>query len=119
MPKLKFTYFLFFLAAMFFVAKPFVGFRLRAIFSKSSGTKSVCVKSFTKRKPEYLEEADSKKAEISAKLNNPPLTELFTMLQLMAILFLCANFLQTVWHFFYNRFYKSRQLYLLTGKLII
>lgn len=118
MPKLKFLYATFILASVFFVAKPFVGFRLSQFLLKSKAH-SVCVKCFSKRKPEYLEEATAKKAAFSIKLNNPPAKAQFSILQLLAILFLPVVFWVEAVNAFTNSLYKSRYLYLLTGKLTI
>lgn len=118
MLQLKFSFFLFFLAAVSFVSKPFVGFGLHQAFTKTNRSHSVVAKSFTKRKPEYLEEANVKKAEISARLTNPPVEELISIVKLLAILFLSVLFLKRTWHLSSspNTFYP---IYLLTGKLII
>ena len=118
MPKLKFIYIIFILASISFIAKPFIGFRLEQFLLKSKAH-SVCVKCFTKRKPEYLEEATAKKAAFSVKLNNPPAKVQLSILQLLAILFLPIIFWVEAGNAFTNSLYKSRYLYLLTGKLTI
>ncbi len=116
--KLKPIYIIFILASVFFIAKPFIGFRLQQFLLKSK-VHSVCVKCFTKRKPEYLEEATARKAAFSIKLNNPPAKIQLSILQLLAILFLPVVFWVEAGNVIANSFYKSRYLYLLTGKLTI
>jgi len=119
MLKLKFTYSLFILAAIFFIAKPFVGFKLHQVLSNSNKAHSVCVKSFTKRKPEYLDEASIKKTAVSLQLTNPPTQLLYNILELLGLLFLPVVFLTLGRNPLENSFYKSRFIYLLTGELII
>lgn len=75
------------LAAILFVAKPFIGF---AAFNYSSHPRisyTILVKSFTKRKPESLQEGYAKAEAIHQSLANPLLVLLSGILSLMALLF--------------------------------
>jgi hypothetical protein len=75
------------LAALLFVAKPFIGF---AAFNYSSHPRisyTILVKSFTKRKPESLQDGYAKAEAIHQSLTNPLLVLLSGILFLMALLF--------------------------------
>jgi hypothetical protein len=75
------------LAAILFVAKPFIGF---ATFNYSSHPRishTILVKSFTKRKPESLQEGYAKSEAIHQSLINPSLVLLSGIFFLLAMLF--------------------------------
>ena len=112
------------LAAILFVAKPFIGF---AAFNSSSHPRiahSILVKSFTKRKPESLQEGYAKSEAIHQSLTNPLLVLLSGIVFLLAMLF---PFLLDKGIRLTNRILLAicaiilppEPAYLLTGKLII
>jgi len=112
------------LAAILFVAKPFIGF---AAFNSSSHPRilhSVLVKSFTKRKPESLQDGYAKSEVIHESLTNPLLVLLSGIVFLLAMLF---PFLLDKGIRLTNRILLAicaiilppEPAYLLTGKLII
>ncbi len=117
--KLKSVYSLFILAALFFVAKPFIGFKLKQSLFASSKNTSLLVKVFTKRKPEYFEEANASKATVSAQLNNPPAELLVTLLSLLSILFPLEILIDGNKFLTQRRFQDDSKVYLLTRQLII
>lgn len=112
------------IAALIFVLKPFFGFRTLNRQFKPHISHSILAKSFTKRKPESLEEADEKVAWVHKVLTNPPLPLLVTLSFLLA----------TILPFVFNTglkvtrrtlsdlrasLYPAQPAYLLGGKLII
>ena len=58
-------------AALLFVAKPFFGFGIYSSRFKPHISHNILVKSFTKRKPESLEDADANVSHIHQQLSNP------------------------------------------------
>lgn len=119
MLKLKLVYSLFILAALLVIAKPFFGFILHRSFSTSPKRSSLLAKVFTKRKPEYLEEANAKKAFVSFQLNNPPVKLLVTISGLLGLLFPLLNIVKAIQHLLVKTFDDDSHIYLLTGQLII
>jgi hypothetical protein len=112
------------LAALLFVAKPFMGFGTVNKHAKPHFSHSILVKSFTKRKPESLAEADEKAEALRNMLANP------AHRLLPAITFLLTFLLPLVFNsgikitngFFENiraALIPDRQTYLVTGKLTI
>jgi hypothetical protein len=122
MRKFKVHYFLFF-AVFMLAAKPFVGFSL---IKEIEGGKApgILIKSFTKRKQEYVEGSSFDSSTIQKRLANP----------LLALTVLFSALLSTLFPFLFR---KTRQItagglsdihrslfpplhrYLLSGKLII
>lgn len=112
------------LAAILFVAKPFIGF---AAFNPSSNLRishTILVKSFTKRKPESLQEGYASSEAIHQSLTNPLLVLLSGIVFLLALLFpflidrgikLTNHILQTI----HTILLPPEPAYLLSGKLII
>ncbi|HTD41528.1 MAG TPA: hypothetical protein VK671_12955 [Mucilaginibacter sp.] len=112
-------------AALLFIAKPFFGFGVTANQRfKIHISHNILVKSFSKRKPESLEDADKSARQIHRQLSNPLLV-LISSMSVLLISLLPATF-------DYLRKITSRMLsdirlsllppentYLLTGKLII
>jgi len=119
--------YLLFLALVMLVAKPFVGFTLRyeQYFRAShSGTPSILVKSFTKRKQEFSEDSEHNVVNVSKKLANPVLP-VITLLAFALNVFLPRLFKPakaTTYSFLtaiaYG-LYQPQPLYLLSGKLTI
>ncbi|MBV8390866.1 MAG: hypothetical protein JO080_13770, partial [Mucilaginibacter sp.] len=62
---------LFALAALLFIAKPFLGFEMANRHFKTDISHNILVKSFSKRKPESLEDADKNAKQIQHQLSNP------------------------------------------------
>jgi len=119
MLKLKLIYSLFILAALFFIAKPFLGFEIKQPLSTSTKHTSLLVKVFAKRKPEYLEEASVKKSIVSFQLNHPPEKLMVTILGLLGLLFPLLNVVKAIQRPLVKSFYNNSHIYLLTGQLII
>ncbi|WP_214072662.1 hypothetical protein [Mucilaginibacter sp. dw_454] len=119
--------YLLFLALVMLVAKPFVGFTLRyeQYFRAShSGTPSILVKSFTKRKQEFSEDSEHNPVNISKKLADPALP-VIALLALALNVFLPRLFksVKATTHsalaaIIYS-LYPPQPLYLLGGKLTI
>jgi hypothetical protein len=84
MSRLKAFRLFFTLAALLFVAKPFFGYGAFNQQSKPRISHSVLVKSFTKRKPENLEEADANAEYIHQLLINP-LAELLSAISFLLL----------------------------------
>lgn len=123
--KAKKLYSFFYLAALMFVAKPFIGFSIACIDSVSIiESHSLLAKSFTNRKPEDLEDSKAKAGAIRLQLTNPPLPLLLTITALFSLLFpLLFKRNERVGYSFLNNLQTSlvpaAQPYLLTGKLTI
>jgi hypothetical protein len=124
MHQLKFFRLFISLAAILFVAKPFIGF---AAFNYSAHPRisyTVLVKSFTKRKPESLQDGYARGEVIHQSLTNPSLVLLSGILFLLAMLF---PFLIDKGRRLTNRVLLAicaiilppEPAYLLTGKFII
>lgn len=123
MNKLKTAKLLLVLAAMFFIVKPFLGFSVLTQNIESRHADNILVKVFSKRKPEFLDDAQEKKTALVQQLGQPPLKLLFSIRKLINLLFP----LVLVTFSFTNRFLQQlflkllpdKQTYLLTGKLTI
>ena len=73
MQKVKIFKVIFTFAAILFLAKPFLGFKAFGQITKPHISHSVLVKSFTKRKPENLQEAHASAQQLHQRIANPPL----------------------------------------------
>jgi O-antigen ligase len=111
-------------AALLFIAKPFFGFGVYTNRVKPNSSHNILVKSFTKRKPESIEEAANNVKHIHQQLTNPP----FVLFSIISLLLL--TLFPTVFNYLHNVTSKiladihlallpSEHTYLLTGKLII
>ena len=124
MHKLKAFRLFFSLAALLFLAKPFVGFGIIYRQAKTIKTHTILVKSFTKRKPEGIEEADDNIRAVHQLLTNPPLfLQSAIAIVLLIFLPLTLKFYGSVinWLLYKNRhgLLPPEHTYLLTGQLII
>jgi hypothetical protein len=91
MHKFKIVKILFFLAVLFFVAKPFLGF---SMFTRSNppSAASIFVKAFTKRKQEYVKDSKFDIQTIQKKLADPANQLLLGLGFLLSILFPLLSF---------------------------
>lgn len=122
--KAKTLYSFFYLAVMMFVAKPFIGFSISNLDASLIESHSLLAKSFSKRKPEDLEDSKAKACSISQQLTNPPLPLLLCITALLAFLFpvVFIRYNGTSYSFLNSlktALVPARQPYLLAGKLII
>lgn len=120
----KVLYGLFFLGVLLFVAKPFIGFAAISSNKEQITQNSILVKSFSKRKPEDLLDAELKKAALRVMLIEPPVKLLVSIAFLLGLLFpVIFNGPSLVTGSYLNRIHYSlipaEQPYLLTGKLSI
>jgi hypothetical protein len=118
--KLKTAKWLFAIAVLLFVAKPFIGFALNP--SNPFIQESILVKSFTKRKHDYVENSAQDAKTIQKRLADPvnQLFLLFSFLFISAIIFdgafnITARFLQKI----RRNLISSPEAWLLDGQLII
>lgn len=122
--RLKAFRIFFSLTALLFIAKPFLGFGAFNQQTKPRISHTILVKSFTKRKPESLQDADTMAEAISQKISNP------LLVVLSAISFLISFIVPLVSGAFsritgkiiddlHIRILPIEQSYLLTGKLTI
>jgi hypothetical protein len=116
------VYFFFYLAALMFVAKPFIGFTINAGSVSIMEAHSILAKSFSKRKPEDLNDGKAKANSIHLRLTNPPL--LLTITALLSLLFPVVFIARRrTGNSFINELktalVPAAQPYLLAGKLII
>jgi hypothetical protein len=119
--KLKTAKWLFVIGVLFFVAKPFVGY---SIPSGSLSEASILVKSFTKRKHDYVENSVQDAKTIQKRLADP-VNQLFLLFSCLffvisAIVFdtafnITAGFLQAI----KRNLLSSPEAWLLDGQLII
>jgi len=114
----------FFLAATLFIAKPFLGFSIFSAGSPTIEIHNILVKSFSKRKPEDLNDAKEKAASIRQQLTNPPVVLFLAITALLGFIFpLAFKRGNSISYSFLNdlklSFIPAAQPYLLTGKLII
>ena len=86
MQKVKIFKILFTFAAILFLAKPFLGFKAFGQVTKPRISHSVLVKSFTKRKPEDLEEAYAGAQKLHQRIANPPLILLAGLILPLSVL---------------------------------
>lgn len=115
--------FLFVIAALLFVAKPFIGFSAYGQL-KTAHHHLMTVKAFTKRKPECFEEAEQFKSAVQHALINPPVKTTLTIGFLLSIL---CPLIYLIQYLTGKRFYDDaaplftagQKTYLLTGKLTI
>jgi len=70
--SLRTFYTIFSVAVFMFIAKPFIGFSLGELENQATESYSLLAKSFSKRKPEDLEDAKIKASDIKQKLTTPP-----------------------------------------------
>ena len=75
------------IAGLLFVARPFLGFAAISKQIKSQQAHSILAKSFTKRKPESLQEADAKVNALHQLLSNPLAVPLSSISFLLFTLF--------------------------------
>jgi hypothetical protein len=111
-------------AAILFIAKPFLGFSSIGLLKQSKDNSIILVKAFTKRVPEYLEEAEIKKASVKHLLNNPPTGFVLAITALLSLLFpLVYQIKRSITGQFIDQLslnsLQDERTYLLTGKLII
>lgn len=124
MLKLKVIKLILMLAAILFVAKPFFGFSGSIYLKENKYNTIILVKAFTKRLPEYFEEAELKKAAIQRLITNPPVNLELAISLLLSILFPMLYCIKRniTGQYIDQLAYKSLQderTYLLTGKLTI
>lgn len=124
MQRLRILHLLFSLAALLFVAKPFLGFVAFNRLSQPRISHTILVKSFTKRKPESLHDADAKAEAVHQQLSNPILVLLSAISLLLAVLLpayiegrikLTGQFIADI----RTALLPPERAYLLTGKLTI
>jgi hypothetical protein len=120
----KVLYILFTIAVLLFVAKPFIGFAALAGKKEHISRQSILIKSFDKRKPEDLHDAETQKAAVRALLLNPPLLPLSAIAFLLGFVFpylfkptgrISNSFLNSL----HYKLIPETQTYLLNGKLTI
>ncbi|HVS93898.1 MAG TPA: hypothetical protein VHE59_17795 [Mucilaginibacter sp.] len=73
MKRLKSLRFMFSIAALLFVAKPFLGFEAFCGQVQPHISHTILVKSFTKRKPESLNDAYASASALRQMVSDPPL----------------------------------------------
>jgi hypothetical protein len=111
-------------AALLFIAKPFFGFEVSNRHFKIHISHNILVKSFSKRKPESLEDADKKARQIQQQLSNPLMVLLSSMsLLLLDFLPALSDSLRKITDRILSDIRLSllppENTYLLAGKLII
>ncbi len=115
---------IFTLAALLFIAKPFLGFGALSRELRPRQVHTVLAKSFTKRKPEGLEEADANVESIHQLIINPLVTLFATISFLLLTLFPsvfsnCIKLTQRVIADIRLGLLPKEPAYLLAGKLSI
>ncbi len=115
---------LFAFAALLFIAKPFFGFQVANHHFKIRISHNILVKSFSKRKPENLEDADKSAIQIHQQLSNPLMILLCSMsLLLLSLLPALFDPLRKITDRILSDIRLSllppENTYLLAGKLII
>lgn len=122
--QVKKLYTLFYIAALMFVAKPFLGFSIVHPGSQLIESHSLLAKSFSNRKPEDLEDAKIRASSIRALLMHPPVRAFSTIAAFLVILFPAVfrrnnsagnSFIALL----QSRLFPPAQPYLLAGKLTI
>ena len=111
-------------AALLFIAKPFFGFELSNHHFKIHISHNILVKSFSKRKPESLEDADKSAKQIHRQLSNPLMTLIPSISVLLLSLFpaLFDDLRKITCRIISNirlSLLPPENTYLLAGKLII
>jgi len=86
MSKKLVFHFVFAFAALLFIAKPFLGYSAFNNKTKPRISHSILVKSFTKRKPDDLQDARAKAQAIRQLISDPPLRLVSAIAILMALL---------------------------------
>jgi hypothetical protein len=124
MSKLKVIKLILIFAAIIFIAKPFMGFSGSKLLKEGKDNSIILVKAFTKRVPEYLEEAEIKKAAVQQLLNNPPAGLVLSITTLLSLLFpLIYQIKRSITGQFIDQLsvnsLQDERTYLLTGKLTI
>lgn len=122
MHPLKAIKFILAIAALLFIAKPFLGFNALNKF-RHSHPRLVLVKAFTKRKPEFLEDSEKEKSSFHYKISNPPQKKNISIALLLSFLFPFAFLLKQsqkspICSVSKDTDYGNKT-YLLTGKLTI
>lgn len=111
-------------AALLFIAKPFFGFELTNHKFKIHISHNILVKSFSKRKPESLEDADKNAKQIRQQLSNPLMVLLSSIsILLLSLLPAVFDYLRKITCRVISDIHLSllppKNPYLLAGKLII
>ena len=111
-------------AALLFIAKPFFGFEVSNRHFKIHISHNILVKSFSKRKPENLEDVDKSAKQIHQQLTNPLMVLLSSMsLLLLYLLPSLSDRLRKITGRILSDIRLSllppENTYLLAGKLII
>jgi len=124
MPQKITFYIVFAFAALLFIAKPFLGFTAFNNKTKPRISHSILVKSFTKRKPEDLQDSYARAQALRQMIADPPLKLASSILLLMAILlpFTIENIIrltQRVIADIRHSLIEPSPAWLLTGKLSI
>lgn len=112
------------IAAILFIAKPFVGFGVYSLLHTSPHETNLFVKVFTKRKPEFMEEVVAKSVVFQSLLRDKANEFAFTFNALLACLYSLFTVLSIN---AFNRFLRRQQyirasadpIYLLTRQLTI
>ena len=122
--RLKTLYFIFYVAVLMFTVKPFIGFSITNVNCFLIDSHSILAKSFSKRKPEDLEDSKAKATAIHRQITNPPFPLLLTIAALLSLLFPVVFKVEgRIGNSFLNKLktalIPAQQSYLLTGKLTI
>lgn len=112
------------IAAILFIAKPFVGFGVYSTLHESPHETNVLVKVFAKRKPEFMEEVTAKSVTFQTLLRNKAEEFTFTINALFACFYSLFSILSIN---VVSRFLRHQQhtrtsitpIYLLTKRLTI
>lgn len=111
------------IAALLFIAKPFIAFNVLNGFRHGHHHRLVLVKAFTKRKPEFLEDSEKEKTAFHYKISNPPQKSNISIALLLAFLFPLASLSKQLQKRPISSLIKDAddgtKTYLLTGKLTI
>lgn len=111
------------IAAMIFLAKPFLGFNLYEQLQDSSQENSVIVKIFAKRKPEFLEDAITKAMAFQAMIKERGVQFVLTINALLFALFPLTVFSKRSHrrsgNFAWPPLSRIEPIYLLTGRITI
>lgn len=110
-------------AALLFIAKPFFGFEVASNHFKIRVSHNILVKSFSKRKPENLEDAEKSAAHIHHQLSNPLMVLLSSisllLLSLLPALFEPIRITDRILSDIRLSLLPPEPAYLLSGQLII
>jgi ABC-type phosphate/phosphonate transport system permease subunit len=123
MDKLKIFKVLLIVAAILFVAKPFLGYSVYSQLTRLKRTDNIMIKIFSKRKPEFITEAEAKKEFVAQQLARLSATFWLTIGTLLAaILPIVFSFLKDSKRLLHQYLYSvlpAGHTYLLNGKLLI